>query len=145
MKVPSGSVQCDGSVPSLSLTTHKYQQPGTPRHTDTGAATSRHSFYLNTPFSAHDFPAPCPVLPIFAAFRFEPHSKYLGCCRCSTTCAARLCKARPGPGSRCGGGTVPSPRRTGTLVTEDGHCRELKRCYHVYVLIFFILSVDMLQ
>ena len=54
---------------SLSLTTHKYQQPGTPRHTDTGAATSRHSFYLNTPFSAHDFPAPCPVLPIFCRFQ----------------------------------------------------------------------------
>ena len=82
MKVPSGSVQCDGSVPSLSLTTHKYQQPGTPRHTDTGAETRRHSFYLDTPFSAHDFPAPCPVLPIFAAFRFEPHSKYLGCPLC---------------------------------------------------------------
>ena len=37
---------------------------------------------ISTPFSAHDFPAPCPVLPIFAAFRFEPHSKYLGCPLC---------------------------------------------------------------
>ena len=84
MKVPSGSVQCDGSVPSLSLTTHKYQQPGTPRHTDTGAATSRHSFYGLSllpflPMVSHLLVLFCPS---FAAFRFEHHSEYLGCPLC---------------------------------------------------------------
>ena len=84
MKVPSGSVQCDGSVPSLSLTTHKYQQPGTPRHTDTGAATSRHSFYGLSllpflPIVSHLLVLFCPS---FAAFRFEHHSEYLGCPLC---------------------------------------------------------------
>ena len=82
MKVPSGSVQCDGSVvaawASLSLTTHKYQPPGTPRHIDTGAATI-HSIHL------------LPFLPMISQLlvlcfaHFLPLSglnitqKYLGC------------------------------------------------------------------
>ena len=82
MKVPSGSVQCDGSVPSLSLTTHKYQQPGTPRHTGTGAASSRHSFYLDTSFLPMISQLLVLFCPFFAAFRFEAHSKYLGCPLC---------------------------------------------------------------
>ena len=73
MKVPSGSVQCDGSVvaawASLSLTTHKYQIPAARDTASHRHGRRNHSLHLLAPFSAHYFPAPCPVLPIFCRFQ----------------------------------------------------------------------------